>query len=73
MTGTTTVYSVSARRYSWTSSYVLTRKLHPTWLKTMQMLAEGKCPLDSDLHEQPIMKLGMTITLHVRLLLIPKW
>ena len=32
-----------------TSSYALTRKLHHTLPKTMQLLAKGKCQLDSDL------------------------
>ncbi|XP_062230020.1 uncharacterized protein LOC133927577 [Phragmites australis] len=34
--------------FMWRSSYVLTRKLRRTSLKTMLLLAEGKCSIDSD-------------------------
>ena len=51
MTETTTLWSCLARRCLWRNSYALTRKLRRTSLKTMLLLAEGKCRLISDLYE----------------------
>ncbi|XBI43121.1 hypothetical protein VPH35_107937 [Triticum aestivum] len=50
-TRATILFSRRARSISWISSYALTRRLHHTLQKIMLPLVEGKCPLDSDLHE----------------------
>ncbi|XP_037426162.1 uncharacterized protein LOC119291502 isoform X1 [Triticum dicoccoides] len=45
------ILAYSLERQIRPSTYALTSKLRRTLLKTMMMLAEDKCPIDSDLHE----------------------